>query len=57
MFVEIDPEEEETLKIAERLLNDSQDGKKTIEEIKKIQETPIETSRRNNLKDLKCQKK
>ena len=42
MFTEIDPKKEETLKIAERLINDSEEGKKTIEEIKKVQEKEIE---------------
>jgi hypothetical protein len=38
MFIEVDPAEDETLKIAERILSDSEAGKKTIEEIKKEQE-------------------
>ena len=41
MFTELNPEEAESLKIAERLLNDSEAGKKTIEEIKKAQEKKV----------------
>ena len=38
MFIEVDPAEDETLKIAERILSDSEAGKKTIESIKKEQD-------------------
>jgi hypothetical protein len=42
MLVEIDPSDIETLKIAERLLSESEEGKKTIEEIKKKQRKEIQ---------------
>ena len=57
MFTEIDTKEAETLRIAERLLSDSEEGKKTIDKIKKDYETFIETSRRNNLKEHKTTSK
>lgn len=41
MFIEIDPESKETLKIAERLLSDTKAGKETIEEIKKKQKEVV----------------
>lgn len=40
-FKEIDPEKASTLDLAERLLSDSEAGKKTIEEIKKKQKKEI----------------
>lgn len=43
MFIEIDPEKEESLKIAEKLLNDSEEGKKTIKEVKEKQKKEIVT--------------
>jgi hypothetical protein len=50
MLVEIDSNDVETLKMAERLLSDSEDGKNTIKLIKSKQ-TEIEKSRAQ-LKDL-----
>ena len=41
MLVEIDPTKDQTLKIAERLLSDSESGKKTIKIIKKAKKKKV----------------
>jgi hypothetical protein len=41
MFTEVNPEKTETLNIAERLLSDSEAGKKTIDEIRKKQKKEV----------------
>lgn len=42
MFIEIDSTKRETLNIAERVLSETVDGKKTIDEIKKRQKKDIQ---------------